>query len=418
MQCESRADMFMNAIDVLLQEETIRAQKQINLIASENYAPAKVRDIVGSLLMDKYAEGYPGKRYYAGCSVIDKIEQVAIDACSNVFDPECTMHVNVQPHSGSAANMAVYMALAKPGDCILGMHMSSGGHLTHGNIGSFSSHYYKAVTYNVDNTTGLIDYDALKALSQAHQPKIIVAGASAYSRFIDYKIVSQIAQEINALLVVDIAHVAGLIAAGLHPSPVGYADCITSTTHKTLRGPRGGFILCKKEYATAIDKAVMPGIQGGPFMNSIAAKAVCFMNAQTDEFKEYQKNVVANAVVMAQEFSNRNYRIISGGTDTHLFVIDLSNKNVTGRAAEKLLEQMGILVSRSTIPADTQKPFTGSGIRVGTAAITTRGMGKEECIEIVAIIDQVIQNTLNMSEKNKNELLLRVEKLTQKFPIT
>lgn len=400
-------------IFTIIHQETRRQQEQISLIASENYASAAILEASGSALTNKYAEGYPGKRYYAGCQFVDEAELLAIKRAKELFGAE---HANVQPHAGSQANMAVYFAALKPGDTIMGMSLAEGGHLTHGHAVNFSGNIYKSVSYGVDKDTHLLDYDAIEKLAMEHKPKLIIAGASAYSRTIDFARFADIAQKVGAYFMADIAHIAGLVAAGLHNSPIPVADFVTSTTHKTLRGPRSGLIMCKQKYADIIDKAIMPGSQGGPFMQMIAAKAVAFHEALSSEFKSYQKQVVLNAQTMAQAFKDMNYNIITGGTDNHLFILDLRNKNITGRAAEAALEKAGITSSRSCIPGDPQKPWITSGIRFGTPALTTRGVHKKEDIQQLAhIIDEVIMN-------HENETLIQsineqVKIFCSKFPI-
>ena len=371
----------------IIQREEERQQDGITLIASENYAYPEIYKIVGSVLANKYAEGYPYKRYYAGCQFVDQAEQLAIDRCVRLFNAE---HANVQPHAGSSANMAVFMALLQPGDTILGMSLSSGGHLTHGHKVNFSGTFYKSVAYTVDHNTGLIDYDTVQELASRFMPKLIIAGGSSYSRIIDFERFNKIARSVNAYLVADCAHTIGLIAAGIHPSPIGHADVVTATTHKTLRGPRGGFILCKKEHQERIDRAVFPFMQGGPFMHAIAAKAFAFHQAQTAAFKAYTHQAIINAQAMVDVFKELDYRIVSNGTDTHLFVIDLSNRSITGLEAEKKLEKAGIYVSRSTIPFDTQKPSITSGIRIGTLAITSRSYTKKDAQEVAHLINTLL----------------------------
>jgi len=378
-----------HVIHNLIEEEAHREETTINLIASENYASQEILKAAGSVLTNKYAEGYPGKRYYAGCAVVDQVEEFARERCKKLFGAE---HANVQPHAGAPANMAVYMAALKPGDTILGMGLAEGGHLTHGHPINFSAKFYNAVQYGVDPETEQLDYEAIANLARKHKPKLIIAGASAYSRTIDFSKFAQIAQEVGALLLADIAHIAGLVATGVHPTPVGYADFITSTTQKTLRGPRGGIAMCKQEYAADLDRTVMPGMQGGPFMHIIAAKAVCFYEALQPSFKKYQKQVIVNAKTMAKTFQDLNYRIVSGGTDNHLFIIDLRSKDSTGMDAELALEKAGIVLNRNCIPFDTQKPWITSGIRIGTPAITTRGMEEKEVVEIAHIIDDVLSH--------------------------
>ena len=355
----------------------------------------------GSVLTNKYAEGYPGKRYYAGCVLVDQAELLAIARCKKLFNAE---HANVQPHAGSQANMAVYLSVLKPGDTIMGMSLAEGGHLTHGHSVNFSGNLYKSVAYGVNKDTELIDYDQLEHLAHEHRPRLIIAGASAYSRIIDFDRFSRIAQSIGAYFMADIAHIAGLVATHLHPSPLVSADFVTSTTHKTLRGPRGGLVMCKQSHAEALDRAIMPGSQGGPFMHIIAAKAVAFQEALQPDFTQYQKQVIINAQTFAKSMQTMGYRIVAGGTDNHLFIVDLRNKNINGRAAETALEKAGITVSRSCIPNDPQKPWITSGIRIGTPAITTRGIIKgEEIQEISQLIDDVIKN-------HENEMLLKTIK--------
>ncbi len=399
-------------IYTIIEQEKKRQQKQINLIASENYASKAILEATGSVLTNKYAEGYPGKRYYAGCEHVDSAEQLAIERCKKLFSVH---HANVQPHSGSQANMGVMFAALKPGDTILGMSLAEGGHLTHGHPINFSGVFYNNVQYKVHPETNMLDYDEIEKIALECKPKLIIAGASAYSRIIDFEKFAYIAKKVKALLLADIAHIAGLIAANMHPTPVGHADFITSTTHKTLRGPRGGLIMCRKEWAEKIDKAIMPGIQGGPFMNVIAAKAVCFKEALQPNFKEYQQQIIKNAKVMAQEFIALGYDIVTGGTDNHLFIVDLRTKNINGRLAEQILEKVGITVSRSCIPFDPQKPWITSGIRIGTPAITTRGMQEEQAKEIVRLIDEALQSHDN--EKTLHSVTLKITKLAKKHPI-
>jgi glycine hydroxymethyltransferase len=371
----------------IIQEESQRQETEINLIASENYTHPAILEATGSILTNKYAEGYPGKRYYGGCKWVDQAEELAISRCKQLFNAE---HANVQPHSGSSANMAVLGAILKPGDTLMGMSLAAGGHLTHGHAVNFSGSLYKTVQYGVDPQTGLLNYDHVAQLAQEHKPKIIIAGASAYSRIINFERFAQIAQSINAYFMADIAHIAGLIAAQLHPSPVPHADFVTSTTHKTLRGPRGGFILSKAKYAQMLDKSIMPGFQGGPLMHVIAAKAIAFKLAQEPEFISYQKQVIKNAQAMAQAFQQLGYNVIAGGTDNHLFILDLRTKRITGKQAEQKLEQAGISVSRSCIPNDPEKPMITSGIRIGTPAITTKGFTEQSAIKLVTLIDAIL----------------------------
>lgn len=395
----------------LINTEKDRQESSINLIASENYTSKEVRETTGSVLTNKYAEGYPGKRYYAGCAIVDEVEQIAIDRCKTLFGAE---HANVQPHSGSQANMAAYFAILKPGDTILGMSLADGGHLTHGHPVNFSGQLYSVVQYQVDPKTELIDYDEVERLAQTHKPKLIIAGASAYSRSIDFERFARIAKKVGALLLADIAHIAGLIAAGLHQNPFPYADIVTSTTHKTLRGPRGGLIMCKKEFTERVDKAIMPGTQGGPFMNVIAAKAVAFYEAAQPSFKTYQQQVIANAQQLAKELQKLDYRIVADGTDNHLFIVDLHSKQITGRQAELALEKAGITVSRSCIPNDPEKPWVTSGIRLGTPAVTTRAMKEKEMATIATLIDKVLSDP---DEDKLKEIRSEVEKLCSSFVV-
>jgi glycine hydroxymethyltransferase len=396
----------------VINDETNRQETTIDLIASENYASKAVMEATGSTLTNKYAEGYPGKRYYGGCEFVDKAEELARERCKKLFGAE---HVNVQPHAGSPANMAVYYIACNLGDTIMGMSLAEGGHLTHGHKVNFSGKLYSSVQYTVNKETELLDYDQIRKLAHEYKPKLIIAGASAYSRAIDFKKFSEIAKEVNAYLMTDIAHIAGLVATGLHESPVPYADFVTSTTHKTLRGPRGGLIMCKKEFAEKVDKAIMPGLQGGPFMNSIAAKAVAFHEALQPAFKAYQKQVIANAQTMAKGLQELGYRIVTGGTDNHLFIVDLRSKSLNGQIAEKALDAVGISVSRSCVPFDTQAPWITSGIRIGTPAITTRGMKEVEMQHIVQFIDEAI-----MQRDNTQRVAMikdAIAKLCKKFHI-
>lgn len=389
--------------------ELKRQSSNIELIASENFTSLTVIEAMGSHLTNKYAEGYPGKRYYGGCEYVDISENLARDRMKALFGAE---HANVQPHSGSQANMGVYMAVLEPGAKILGMNLSDGGHLTHGSPVNFSGKLYNFVSYGVDEN-GYIDYDALREQAIKEKPQMIVSGASAYSRTIDFPRIREICDEVGALMMVDMAHIAGLIAAGIHPSPVPYADFVTTTTHKTLRGPRGGAILCKAEYAAQIDKAIFPGIQGGPLMHIIAAKAVCFKEAMTEEFKAYQKRVVENASTLAAALAERGFKIVSGGTDNHLMLVDLRSKDITGKVAEKLLDEVGITTNKNTVPNETASPFVTSGIRVGTPASTTRGFGKEEMIEIADIISWTIDNR----DADLGPARARVKALCDRFPL-
>ena len=390
-----------------IQKEHKRQNEKIELIASENFASKAVMEAMGSVFTNKYAEGYPGKRYYGGCQNVDVAENLARDRAKEIFGAE---HANVQPHSGAQANMSVYFTVLNPGDTILGMNLSHGGHLTHGSPVNFSGKMYNIVPYGV-NEDGYIDYDEVEKIALECKPKIIVAGASAYPRTIDFKRFREIADKVSAYLMVDMAHIAGLVAAGLHPSPVPYADFVTTTTHKTLRGPRGGMILCKEKYAKDLDKSVFPGVQGGPLMHVIAGKAVCFKEALTPEFKEYQKQIIKNAKVLAEELMNRGFKLVSGGTDNHLMLVDLTNKGVTGKDAEAMLDEVGITVNKNTIPFDKQKPNIASGIRIGTPAMTTRGMKEEEMKTIAELIDRTIKG------EDKEKIKADVLKLTSRFPI-
>ncbi len=390
-----------------MMEEKERQNINIELIASENFVSETVLEAMGSHLTNKYAEGYPGKRYYGGCEFVDKVEDLARDRAKKIFGAD---HANVQPHSGSNANFGVYFSVLKPGDKILGMDLSQGGHLTHGSPVNMSGSYFDVVFYGVNKETETIDYDQVRETAKREQPKLIVAGASAYSRFIDFKAFREIADEVGAYFMVDMAHIAGLVAAGLHPNPVEYADFVTTTTHKTLRGPRGGMILCKNEFAQKIDKAIFPGIQGGPLMHVIAAKAVCFKEAMEDGFKEYQQQVIKNAKALSQELSNRGFRIVSGGTDNHLMLVDLRNKSLTGKEAEKMLDEIHITTNKNTIPFDPQSPFVTSGLRIGTPAVTTRGLKEAEMAELASIIDASLSRT-----EDETVLKNRVLELTSKF---
>ena len=406
---------FLKTIDPkiwsLIQKEIDRQEYQLEMIASENLADMAIMEAEGSCLMNKYAEGYPFSRYYGGCENVDEVEKLAIERVKLLFGAE---HANVQPHSGTQANMAVYFAFLNPGDTILSMNLAHGGHLSHGAKVNFSGKFYKIVHYGVSKDTEMIDYEEVKKLALQYKPKLIVAGASAYPRIIDFEIFSKIAQEVGAYLMVDMAHIAGLIAAGIHPSPVPYADFVTSTTHKTLRGPRGGFILCKEKYAKMIDKTIFPGIQGGPHMNIIAAKAVCFKEALQPEFKSYQKQVVKNAQIIAEVFKMEGFRVISGGTDTHLVLIDVSVKGLTGAEAEKLLEEAGITVNKNAIPFDTRPPKITSGIRIGTPAITTRGLKEKEVEEVAHYMCEVLKDPKN--EKIRKDIREKIKEICIRFP--
>ena len=393
-----------------MKRELDRQRGNIELIASENFVSPAVMAAVGSHLTNKYAEGLPGKRYYGGCQYVDIVENLAIERCKKLFGCD---HVNVQPHSGAQANTAVYFALLNPGDTILGMNLSHGGHLTHGSPVNISGKYFKIVPYGVSKEDERIDYDALEALATEHKPKMIVAGASAYPRIIDFPRLREIADKVGAYLMVDIAHIAGLVAAGLHPSPVPYADVVTTTTHKTLRGPRGGVIMCKERYAKAIDKAEFPGMQGGPLMHVIAGKAVAFKEALSDEFKAYQKQVVANAAAMADEFAKCGVRLVSGGTDNHLMLVDLRDKNMTGKELEKMLDEVNITVNKNTIPFEETSPFITSGIRVGTPGITTRGFKEEDARLVARLITKIIAEKEAVFDFVRAE----VKKLCEKYPL-
>ena len=393
-----------------MEQELTRQREHIELIASENFVSPAVLEAMGSHLTNKYAEGYPAKRYYGGCEYVDIVENLAIDRAKELFGAE---HANVQAHSGAQANMAVYFALLKPGDKVLGMNLSHGGHLTHGSPVNLSGKYYEFIPYGVDDETEKIDYDALRALAVEHNPKMIVAGASAYSRIIDFEKIKAIADEVGALMMVDMAHIAGLVATGAHPSPVPYADIVTSTTHKTLRGPRGGLILCKKEHAKAIDKGIFPGTQGGPLMHVIAAKAVAFLEALEPSFADYQKQVIANAKAMEKAFNKVGIPMVSGGTDNHLLLIDLSKTQRSGKEMEELLGKANITVNKNTIPNETRSPFVTSGIRIGTPAVTTRGLKEKEMEQIVGWIAEI----LNRGEEACEEVKQQVVSLMKNYPL-
>ena len=394
----------------LMEKELKRQREGIELIASENFASEAVMEAMGSHLTNKYAEGYPSKRYYGGCEIVDEVEEIARNRAKDLFGAE---HVNVQPHSGSQANMAVYFTILEPGDTVLGMDLSHGGHLTHGSPVNFSGKLFNFVSYGVDSETETINYENVRELALKHKPKLIVAGASAYSRIIDFEKFKEICDEVGAYFMVDMAHIAGLVAAGEHPSPVPYADFVTSTTHKTLRGPRGGLILCKEKYAKALDKNIFPGMQGGPLMHIIAAKAVCFKEALEPAFKTYMKNVVLNCKVLGEELVKYGFKLVSNGTDNHLILVDLTNKDITGKEAENLLDSIGITVNKNTVPNEKRSPFVTSGIRIGTAAVTTRGFDVEAMKEIASIINDSIEN------RNSDLELLseRVKSLCAKYPL-
>ncbi|HDT6239097.1 TPA: serine hydroxymethyltransferase [Staphylococcus aureus] len=396
-----------------IEREFQRQNSNIELIASENFVSEAVMEAQGSVLTNKYAEGYPGRRYYGGCEFVDVTESIAIDRAKALFGAE---HVNVQPHSGSQANMAVYLVALGMGDTVLGMNLSHGGHLTHGAPVNFSGKFYNFVEYGVDKDTERINYDEVRKLALEHKPKLIVAGASAYSRTIDFKKFKEIADEVNAKLMVDMAHIAGLVAAGLHPNPVEYADFVTTTTHKTLRGPRGGMILCKEEYKKDIDKAIFPGIQGGPLEHVIAAKAVAFGEALENNFKTYQQQVVKNAKVLAEALINEGFRIVSGGTDNHLVAVDVKGSiGLTGKEAEETLDSVGITCNKNTIPFDQEKPFVTSGIRLGTPAATTRGFDEKAFEEVAKIISLALKNSKD--EEKLQQAKERVAKLTAEYPL-
>ncbi len=390
--------------------ELNRQRSNIELIASENFVSKAVMAAMGSPMTNKYAEGYPGKRYYGGCEKVDIAENLAIERAKELFGAE---HANVQPHSGAQANMAVFFAVLKPGDTVMGMNLAHGGHLSHGSPVNMSGKQYNVVPYGVSEETGLIDYDEVRRIAHECKPKMIIAGASAYSRTIDFKFFSEVAKEVGAYLMVDMAHIAGLVAAGLHPSPVPYADFVTTTTHKTLRGPRGGLILCKEEHAKLINKAVFPGIQGGPLMHVIAAKAVCFKEALQPEFKQYAQQIINNAKVLADGLVKNGFDIVSGGTDNHLMLVDLRKLGVTGKELEHNLDEVGITCNKNAIPFDPEKPNTTSGVRLGTPAATSRGLKEADFAEIADIIGMVARDF----EGNKAEAAARVKAITDKYPL-
>lgn len=396
-------------IAAAIKAELNRQRSNIELIASENFVSPAVMEAMGTPLTNKYAEGYPGKRYYGGCAKVDIVENLAIERAKKLFGCD---HVNVQPHSGASANTAVYFALIKPGDTILGMNLAHGGHLSHGSPVNISGKYFHVVPYGV-NDEGYIDYEELERIANEAKPKLIVAGASAYARTIDFERISKIAKSVGAYLMVDIAHIAGLVATGYHPSPVPYADVVTTTTHKTLRGPRGGMIMCKEELAKAIDKAVFPGTQGGPLMHIIAAKAVCFQEALQPAYKEYIGQVVKNASTLASALMERGINIVSGGTDNHLMLVDLRSLGLTGKEAEKMLDEIGITCNKNTIPNDPQSPFVTSGLRLGTPAITTRGFKEDDMVEVADIIAETLKDFEHYKEKGA----ARVRALTDKYPL-
>ncbi len=395
-----------------IQNEIEREQKNIVLIASENYTSPAVLEVQGSVFTNKYAEGYPGRRYYGGCEYADVVENLATERARKLFGAE---HVNIQPHSGSQANMAVFFSVLKPGDTILSMSLSHGGHLSHGSSVNFSGVFYKVVSYGVNRDSGYIDYEEVRRLALAQKPKLILVGASAYSRSIDFKVFSDIARETGAYLMADIAHIAGLVAAGLHPSPLPHADFVTTTTHKTLRGPRGGMIMCRAEFAKAVDKTIFPGIQGGPLVHVIAAKAVALKEALSPGFKDYQAKVIQNAKKLAEELVGRGFKIISGGTDNHMMLVDLTNKDITGKDAENALGQARITVNKNVIPYDERSPAITSGIRLGTPCVTTRGMGGAEMTEVADMISSIIEN--NNDPETIKRLMQKAQSLCVKFPI-
>ncbi|NLP37298.1 MAG: serine hydroxymethyltransferase [Firmicutes bacterium] len=395
-----------------IEGELQRQKNHLELIASENYVSQAVLEAQGSVLTNKYAEGYPKKRYYGGCEYVDIVEELACERAKKLFGAD---HANVQPHSGASANLAVYLAVLKPQETILGMNLAHGGHLTHGAPVSISGKYFQALSYGVDRETGYLDYDQVETLAKKHKPRMIVAGASAYPRIIDFAAFRQIADQVGAYLMVDIAHIAGLVAAGIHPSPVACAEFVTTTTHKTLRGPRGGMILCQQEYAAAVDKAVFPGLQGGPLMHVIAAKAVSLKEALEPEFTAYAKQVVKNAKKFAEVLLEEGFDLVSGGTDNHLMLVDLRNMGVTGKLAEELLGEAGITVNKNSVPFDTESPFVTSGIRIGTPAITSRGMKEEQMEQIARMIARILKNTKN--EDIRRQVRQEVSELCAAFPI-
>ena len=406
-------DVVDTEIQEAINKELSRQRDKLEMIASENIVSKAVMQAQGSVLTNKYAEGYPGKRYYGGCEYVDVVEQLAIDRAKKLFGAE---YANVQPHSGAQANTAVYFALLQPGDTILGMNLTDGGHLTHGSPVNISGKYFKIIPYGVDKETERIDCDELERLAKEHQPKLIVGGASAYSRIIDFERMAQIAKSVGAYFMVDMAHIAGLVAAGLHPSPVPYADVVTTTTHKTLRGPRGGLILCRDaEFGKQFNKAIFPGIQGGPLMHVVAAKAVAFKEALSDEFKVYQQQVLDNAKALSDELVKKGFRIVSGGTDNHLMLVDLRSKNITGKEAQFLLDEIGITANRNTIPFEPLSPFVTSGIRLGTPALTTRGLKEDDIREVADIIADVIENREDGAVIETAKA--KVQAICKKFPL-
>ena len=405
---EARDPEVFSAIEA----ERKRQQDKIELIASENFVSKAVMEAQGSVLTNKSAEGYPDKRYYGGCEHVDVVEKLAIERVKKIFGAE---HANVQPHSGANANFAVYFALLQPGDKVLGMNLAHGGHLTHGSPVNFSGTYFEIIPYGVDEKTHHIDYDQLEEIARKEKPKMIVAGASAYSRIIDFERIGNIAKEVGAIFFVDMAHIAGLVACGLHPSPIPYADVVTSTTHKTLRGPRGGIILCKSELAAKIDKAVFPGTQGGPLMHVIAAKAVAFKEIMDEDFRAYGEQILANAEALAEALKDQGFNLVSNGTDNHLMLVDLRNHQITGKVAEKALDEVGVTVNKNSIPGDPESPFVTSGLRIGTPAMTTRGLKEEDMEEIAEIISITLKNLDD--EEAMKEARDRVAKLLAKYPL-
>ena len=395
-----------------IEMEAARQRNKIELIASENFVSPAVLEAQGSVLTNKYAEGYPGARYYGGCECVDIAESLAIERAKTLFGAE---HANVQPHSGAQANMGAYFAFLKPGDTILGMNLAHGGHLTHGSPVNISGKYFKIIPYGVDEVHHRIDYDNLEKLARENRPNIIVAGASAYPRIIDFERIGKVAKELGILFMVDMAHIAGLVAAGMHPSPVPYADIVTTTTHKTLRGPRGGMILCRSQYAKAIDKAIFPGTQGGPLMHVIAAKAVAFKEAMTDDFKKYQAQIVKNAAALADKLMQNGFVLVSGGTDNHLLLLDVRNRNLTGKAAERLLDDVGVTVNKNSIPNDPAGPMVTSGIRIGTAAVTTRGFNEADMAEIADLITLALDHPTD--ESVHAQVRTRVKTLCDRYPL-
>ncbi|MBI2461129.1 MAG: serine hydroxymethyltransferase [Candidatus Rokubacteria bacterium] len=407
-----RLDQVDPEIAKALRLETERQDRNLELIASENFVSEAVLEAMGSVMTNKYAEGYPGRRYYGGCEHVDTAEELAIQRARELFGAE---HVNVQPHSGSQANMAVYFTILQPGDTILGPNLAHGGHLTMGSPVNFSGKLYRVVPYGVRRDTELIDFDQLRDLAREYRPKLIIAGGSAFPRAIDFRPFREIADETGALLMADIAHPAGLVAAGLHPSPIPYADFVTTTTHKTLRGPRGGMVMCRAAHAQALDKAVLPGMQGGPLMHVIAAKAVAFREALTPEWRDYQRQIVANARALAEALAARGYRLVSGGTDTHLMLVDLTPKGITGKDAQEALDRAWITVNKNTIPFETRSPMVTSGIRIGTPAVTTRGMREPEMARIAGLIDRVLAHLGDASAEAA--VRAEVRELTARFPL-